>query len=120
MKVEYYNSDFADAEVNQLECCGIEELYGLATNPNDNLFALEEQSSHRAMVIFHDTVNRGLGKKLVAKIRKKKLGTVISSPVVKNPNTSNDIQMWIWVPDWLAVSKYVTSLVDTNDESDWG
>lgn len=97
------------------ECCGIEELYLLDIDPDVNIKALYEESMKRAMVIFHDADFIGSGKRLADKIRRKKLGKLQSSKIVRNPNTNNLIQMWIFYPDWKAVRTY-QSKIEYKDE----
>ena len=50
-----------------------------------------------AHIVFSDRTG-GQGEKLVAFIKKNKLGTVTASPAEENPNSHNPITVWTWTP----------------------
>jgi hypothetical protein len=59
------------------------------------------------IIIFSDSARRGNGKDLAKYITANKLGTVIPSEEVMNPNTKRKIQMWIWQLDRSAIIKWL-------------
>lgn len=112
----YYDEDaLCDVDLEQTECCGIEELHNLNKDPNVCLVRVAEESQRRAMIIFHDAIRYKKGSRLARKIRAKKLGILQSSKKVMNPNSNNVIQMWIWYPDWVALDKYCDTLTARSD-----
>lgn len=111
----YYNEDaLCNVGLELTECCGIEELYRLVGDPNVCLIKVAGDSQRRAMIIFHDAVIYKKGSLLARKIRAKKLGVLQSSKKVRNPNSNNIIQMWIWYPDWVALDKHCDTLTPRN------
>lgn len=116
---EYYECRYSDTELKLTECCGIEELYVLSEDTNATIAYVDSGSERRAMIIFHDAVKYGNGARLAKMIRKKKLGTVRCSEAVHNPNSKNVIRLWIWVPDWLAVSNYAETLMEVECNCDY-
>lgn len=107
MKKLYYDEDAYDnVEIHSTECCGIEELFNLVKDTNAVLAKVADDSERRAMIIFHDAVEYGRGERLARKIRRLKLGRLLKSPVCYNPNSSNMIAMWTWVPEWDRIQRY--------------
>lgn len=100
-------SEAEDVEIQCIECCGIEELYNLGEKPNEVLLFIANNSARRAMIIFHDSIERKNGEKLCSKIRRYKLGKVSSSNAVLNPNSMNMIRLWTWYPNFEALDKLV-------------
>lgn len=58
------------------------------------------------IVIFSDSVRRGNGKALAKYITTAKLGEVVASKKLSNPNTHRNIQMWTWYLDRAALIKW--------------
>ena len=93
--------------------CGIEELVGVSEDtPTEILFELcsnGEISSRN--VVFTDTTrhknNVDSGWRFAAFLCKKRLGTVLgpSKPGV-NPNTRNQVCVWVWTPNVKAVQRW--------------
>ena len=94
----------------KLECsrgnCGMGELYGLA---DSNL--LVQNFKSYGLVLFSDNIKFRKGEKLADIIKANKLGTLVESPVVRNPAMgSTEIKAWIWAPDHVAVERYQQGL----------
>ena len=105
-------------QVEKTECCGIYQLYSLDKKPIVNVVAVaQELERDYPMVIFHDTIKSGRGAKVAAYIKRHKLGSVHASTIHNNPNSGNDIQMWIWYPDWAAFREFLSN-VRIKDEWD--
>jgi hypothetical protein len=47
--------------------------------------------------VFSDSTRRGNGVKIAQYIRRHKLGKIIGTDVVSNPNTGRNIRTWLWV-----------------------
>jgi len=88
--------------------CGISILSGVTRSlPKDIVYkVLHERSRHdkktirEAFVMFSDTDhdgNRG-GNALAAYIRENQLGDIVEAGPRMNPNSGNQIKMWIWSP----------------------
>jgi len=123
--------ELLDTEIS----CGIRQLSGLCKdparfNPRDRIppkqvlleafdtskGAIDENWTHYpetvgairfGVVLFSDSVRRGNGLKLVAYIKAQKLGKVTVSPVIENPNTGNDIQLFTWYLDRKALVAWI-------------
>lgn len=106
-KITYSYDEYDNCNIDLTECCGIEEFYGLSSDTNAVLAYIADNSDRRAMIIFHDRIGDGnRGEKLANKIRRLKLGKVIGTPAVHNPNSGNLIKMWTWIPQWSKVEDY--------------
>ncbi|MFA5695834.1 MAG: hypothetical protein WC917_00010 [Bacilli bacterium] len=89
--------------INNLDCCGIEELVDIAdyeTEPKTiivdictNYFENENQC---AFYMFSDIQRKRSGKNLCKFIKKHKLGLITQSPSRVNPNSGNSLTIWIW------------------------
>lgn len=115
-------------------CCGLDEYYGLNTNvdvadiPRELfLYSLDENrgmdptwstvrvstqivltavqpqstGNHRARYHY------GADKKLVALVKKHKLGTIVSSPLKLNPNSGNKIKCYLWAVSVSGLKAYL-------------
>lgn len=105
-----YSRPFAN--IRATECCGLYELYDIQRPPVQSLVgAYQDMSKDFEMVIFHDAVRYGRGKKLCDFIRRHKLGKVTASKIVFNPNSDNNIQMWTWYVNWPALETFMQTRV---------
>jgi len=105
--------------------CGIRQLEGVAdcyskAETELFLYQLMNEEKHRwgeryAMLIFSDVVGDG-GGNLADYIKKKKLGKIITTPSVENPNTGNDIELFCWIMDTDACEKWYESVKLINTE----
>lgn len=108
---KYYDPDAYDNLCVEITaCCGIEEISDLSWDTNGVLMKVFDDSARRAMIIFHDAVHEGNGARLARKIRRLKLGKLYSTKQVVNPNTTNLIQAWVWIPNWNAMQMYCDQL----------
>jgi hypothetical protein len=98
--------------VESTNCCGVGELYDLdGRGPEENIRDMQrilrrEVSlwvSLKAVYLFHDAVWYGNGRKLAAYIRKHKLGELVETGKVRNPNSRRLIQAWLWTIDKKAI-----------------
>lgn len=103
----------------QIGCCGIREIDGLEY-ARDCKYALHE-FLHRTkrnrlfrFAIFSESnftwnYHHGMtdyGQKLAAYIKQHKLGKVTKSNTAQNPNSGNNVTVWIWSVDWDALKKW--------------
>lgn len=110
--------------INHTHCCGVMELHGIswtgtaedtirafAYNFSSNANKWDKKVSGRfyrtrlnAFYILTAVVENRYGAKstygqdLVAYIKEHKLGEIVESPVRKNPNSKNNVQVWVWAP----------------------
>lgn len=99
--------------IYQTHCCGIYELDGIDLPPINSLYSIIDFCDSKDkfnMFIFTDAIRYGSGERLRKFISRYKLGKVISSPIVYNPNSSNRIKMWIFIPNWNIMSKFSKKL----------
>lgn len=97
-------------------CCGVYELHDLnELAPVDLLFGfLSEKEDNTPFVIFSDAVRDELGDafdeprglELAKFIKDNKLGTLFATPERHNPNSGNNIILWVWEPDYDALTKW--------------
>lgn len=104
--------------------CGVKQLHGLCRNgdvfdredgipPKEIIYSaftnwldgdsetflgdyIDPEDFTFGIVMFSDSTRRGNGQKLAAYITRYKLGTIIPSDIIINPNTGRDIQAWMW------------------------
>lgn len=117
-KFKVTEDDTYEFEIDSIECCGIYEINGLDTRPVNIIKGIIEHL-HRdyRLLIFHDAIKYKRGEKLAAFIRRHKLGRVVASSTVWNPNTSRNIKMWTYYPDWKALRKFDKERIDYKEES---
>lgn len=87
-----------------MSCCGVKEITEVDAPPKaiingivDDIFG--ENGMDCAFLIFTDALREGNGRKFKNYILKNELGTVIESGRKENPNSGNNIRVWIWTPD---------------------
>lgn len=86
------------------QCCGVKEasgLYGKSTLENLKRICSDRYSRgiNSAYIIITDTVESGRGGELVDLIRSGDFGTIIEAPTEVNPNSNNEIGIWIFIPN---------------------
>lgn len=101
--------------------CGVAQLYDMYEegNPKDIMktVANEINEINAKIILFSDVAGpKKGGAKLAAFIGKKKLGPLISSRAVVNPNSGNKIKVWMWTVDRKKLAKYET---DDYRRDDW-
>jgi len=90
-------------EIKSTECCGIKEINGLHRKTKRLMlsvcYSFFECDDDAAYLFFSDIVpNRG-GLMLAQFIKAHKLGTVHYTGQHENPNSGNQLGMWIWTVD---------------------
>ena len=120
---------------NEINCCGVLEMaeIGSEDGPQEVLKALERsytvqwgnnkgtlmESLKCAYFFFteadHEACEDGdecnceapdYGKDLANLIKENSLGTLYEMPWRKNPNSGNNIKMWVWAADYSALKTY--------------
>jgi hypothetical protein len=78
--------------------CGVTEVYDLfqPTTVRDIREFWRTRKPYTAFVVFSDSKGCGNGDRLATVIRKHKLGSVTGTVWKRNPNTGNEIKVWIW------------------------
>ena len=104
--------------IRQLQCCGVKEIIGLS---NVSTAEYKEVIKRLALSIFHEdhgcafylfsqatnsddpktsTTNKvKYGEKFREFIESEKLGTVIETATEINPNSFNNLKVWLWTVD---------------------
>lgn len=113
-------------------CCGLREVIGLSTDgwpPAEKLWRLCRTESpslpqflHRCRYLVFTQAGRGVtagvgyGYEFAEFIRSAGLGTVIDTiPAGVNPNSSNDLKMFVWIVDLPAMQEWVANEVKTRN-----
>lgn len=76
-------------------------------NIKDYLQSRSSFAPYFAMVIFSDAVQNKRGEWLAKFLVDEKLGVVVESPAATNPNTLHKIKTWIFVPNHVALKKWI-------------
>lgn len=95
--------------VNDLECCGVKELTGIAEyrDPKRLLQALAGDFRYTTGAYIFTQAGRGrYGTRLAAYIEQQKLGAVDVVPGFKNHNTGRRITLFVWRFNRKAVQKW--------------
>jgi len=115
------------ARLKDMYCCGLKELTGISYlrgTAEQRLNAMLSQASFTGRfceVIFtwagsrRPTTNRTYGRMLANIIRDKNLGTVTAINPVRNPNSGNYVETFIWTLDRPAIADYMTRNNITQD-----
>jgi len=86
--------------INTTSCCGLRELDGIMGDdaPHVTMASIASQLVEigGAFVIFSCPVTHDHGQRLALFIRDNNLGHVIPSSIRRNPNSGNDLQVWLW------------------------
>lgn len=124
--------DFDDISVQDLECCGLKEFDGIINYPDPAMAILAlcaklsdssvsygiwgphhfEPANLRlgqmpfAHLIMSQAGKETYGMRLAKFIRANKLGRVTSGPPNRNPNTGNQVKVFIWTPNKPAIRKF--------------
>lgn len=88
------------SRINTTSCCGLRELEGIMEHedPKDCLMAIGARliEIETAFVVFTCPENEDYGQELKQYINANDLGNVIQSTSRFNPNSDNDLIMWVW------------------------
>ena len=109
--------------INNLNCCGIKELIGFQNKKKSIKKILKETCTTKYYInhsgllkntfgnayFIYSITNRQSperGNKLANAIHKYKLGTVIKAPTAKNPNSKNELNVWLWRINQQSLKKW--------------
>lgn len=123
-------------EILNMACCGVGELKQIFTEKTPQAVLKVFCKSrvdlagtlnfNRAFYVFtqafkkdssSDQLVARLGEKLEAFIEKNKMGTVVKTVEMANPNTTNMITVFVWSPDTSAVSKWYAKELAKKDDT---
>lgn len=98
-------------------CCGLKEIDGLQSRAIDSLEQVVQYRTKNLFcsVVFSDNTRwdkRGI--KLGKYIEENKLGSIVKTRSVKNPNSNNTINVWVWNINVKALFKHVNKELGTN------
>lgn len=119
--------------------CGVRQLYGVRDKePKEVLYeALKDvrpwgvdwqlNNMRFGIILFSDKVARPRGAKyskfggvkFAEFVIENKLGKIISSDIITNPNTSNKIQVWVWQLNRPALIKWYNNAAKEQIEFDY-
>jgi hypothetical protein len=86
-------------------CCGVDELYGLHSDPMDTMMSFcherFDEEVRQAHVLITDNVAYRRGEKLISFIKKHKFGAVVGTKGKANPSTNGNtrVRAWLWTPN---------------------
>lgn len=98
--------------------CGVRQIYELPSIPASAVKSVKKKFARDylgavydpcAMVCFSDVTRGSRGTRLADYIAEKKLGPVMASQSVRNPNSGNLITVWIWHVDTNALRRFEVS-----------
>ena len=82
--------------------CGVHQVSGLYTRSKDPVGqfcrAIKNHWDTSAHYLFSDKAYNSPGFRLAAGLRKKYPGSIRMSPIAVNPNSMNEIRVWIFTP----------------------
>jgi hypothetical protein len=90
-----------------INCCGLKELLGVSYDSPRTL-AVEAGNAGVPFLVFSDVATRGTAQKFAAYIRKHKLGTCATTRKAINPNSGNQLKVYLWRVDRRALRKHLT------------
>ena len=92
--------------LRNMSCCGVLEYDGVEGKaPERILLEISNNwwgnanEARSAFIIFTDVVWDEYGENLHSYIVKNKLGAVVKTRKKENPNTDNEIKVWVWSPN---------------------
>lgn len=109
-------------QIEETQCCGVDELGNLGDHDSaqeamealctrlEDRFSLEEDPC--AIYLFTGVIEDTYGDEptygqdFAEFIKENKLGKVVETKPVINPNTDNTIVAWLWTVDWIALKKW--------------
>jgi len=102
--------DFQQAPIS----CGVTECWHLEDNVDAFILKYAKQLSrvgkHYRTVMFSDSISRGIGAKLAAKLEA--YGDIVKSKKVNNPIHQHPIQVYIWHPSEHFITKQMPKIVE--------
>lgn len=104
-------------------CCGVDEITSLNSKPEQTLLEVCEDKysawgdgAVHAFLIFTDAVKYKHGAQLEKYIIKHKLGTIYKTAKSRrNPNSGNQIMVYIWAPNERTLKRWYKANKDNDD-----
>jgi hypothetical protein len=114
-------------ELNRTKCCGLRELHGIqiarerlregmfdwcVPTPDEIVLFVKDQFLNNArdcaFVVFAGAQVRGIkcGMALASFIKKHNLGSMATHSACRNPNSGNQLRVWIWKVNRRAVKRW--------------
>lgn len=119
------------SNIQGTSCCGVGEIYGLyvdaterQTNFDNTIRSVLEYrfaNHEHAIYLFTDAVDDGNGVGFRNFIRHNRLGRVVETHKVVNPNSDNYIKAWLWTPNEKNLEKYAKKhkLLPEDEDEDY-
>jgi hypothetical protein len=113
------NREAGACNTKSTECCGVYEMYGLDRPPQNHVLKIYETFGEERynVFIFHDVTLYNNGTKLRDFIKRHKLGKILATPSVHNPNTGRNVSLWTWVVNWDNLNRFMNDKVLVVDYS---
>lgn len=114
--------------INETSCCGVREYAGLMDSKTKSIIesiALDrfQDSNDYRFVMFTENHQKNFenGLALMAYIKKNKLGIITKSYTGNNPNSFNDIRVYLWRISENGLRKWADKNCDLEipDEDNW-
>ena len=88
------------AYVRSLSCCAIKEICSLNRTPKSTLrdvkYEVAQHYLSQAFFLFTDIKRSKKGEALARYITDNNLGKVTQTEYAKNPNSPNQVRIWVW------------------------
>lgn len=91
---------------SDLHCCGMADIAVEGVPPIESLrefwedwYFTQEYSYRPPIIILSERRRAPVASRVVELIRKHKLGSVVMTPIVHNPNSNNRIRAFLWTPN---------------------
>lgn len=118
MSEEIFERITEDYMSYSLVSCGIREIDGLEDMWDADTIIANVSDIDTAFVLFSTTSSHG--DELRDYVRRFKLGKVVETDWVKNPNSGNEIRAYLWQVNQDAVRKYCDKREMVIEENRWG
>jgi hypothetical protein len=118
-------------------CCGVRELAGIGEgnssefilrsfcnevytnalfNEHQDITEGNEDRGNFAHVFFTQAgVGKTYGENLASYIQRHGLGNVVATPSMLNPNSGNNLKMWVWTVNWKTTAEWAKERGEYNN-----
>lgn len=99
-------------DIQDTYCCGVKELDGISAFRSAKQvmgeFYNEITNNFNCppIILFTGVSKKGYAQKLKLYIKRNKLGAVVNTKPVKNPNSGNLIEAFLWTVNYKALEKW--------------
>ncbi len=92
--------------------CGVNLMWGISGPPRAHIKSAADRGQLCRFLVFSDVIRaKGYapsgGQMLAKEIEDNKLGALTKSTEGRNPNSGNNIAVWVWDADHFAIGRYL-------------